>query len=259
MKKTYALLLLLPFSACLDDAPESAQDKESRPELVRAVESAHHKTDFLSRETVAFDLELNWRGKAPLHCGIVQRTDGTRIRVRKANGSDILFDGSTAWMAGDTKGDPEARFDLFAWHYFFCLPWKLADPGARWQPMPDRVFDGHPCSAGRLTFAPGTGDSADDWFLVFSDKKDGLIRGAVYVVTYGGKDIEAAEKGPRSIEYGDYRPVDGIPVAHAWTFHGWNTDSLDSKTKLGEARIRNVRFEAETPEMFALPPGAAKI
>ena len=259
MKKTYALLLLLPFAACLDDAPEAPNDKESRPELIRAVETAHHKNDFHSHETVAFDLELDWRGKAPLRCGIVQRTDGTRIRVRKDDGSDILFDGNNAWSAGNTPDAPETRFDLFAWHYFFCLPWKLADPGARWQPMPDRVFDGRLCSAGRLTFAPGTGDSANDWFLVFSDKKDGLIRGAVYVVTYGGKDIETAEKGPRSIEYSDYRPVDGIPIAHKWAFYGWNTDSLDSKTRLGEARIRNVRFADENPETFAVPGDARKI
>lgn len=256
MKNTLKLLLLLPFAACLDDAPDPVTPGE-QPELVRTVEAAHHKSDFLGHETVAFDLDLRWRDREHLLCNITQRTDGTRIRVRRGDGSDILFDGSHAWMTGTRTA--EARFDLFAWHYFFCLPWKLADPGAQWQPMPDRIFNKRPCSAGRLTFAPGTGDSAKDWFLVFSDKKDGLIRGAVYVVTYGGKDIEAAEKGPQSIEYGDYRPVDGIPVAYTWNFYGWNTDSLDSKTKLGEAHIRNVRFADEDSTMFARSSRAVKI
>ena len=252
------LLLLFFLPACQSDAPDERQ-QENRPELVRSIETAHRKSDFLSHEVVAFDMELNWRGKPTLRANILQRTDGTRICIRKETGTAVLFDGSDSWLAKTLQFDAEARYDLFTWHYFFCLPWKLADPGARWQPLPERVFEKMPCSTGRLTFAPGTGDSSDDWFLVFSDKKDGLLRGAVYVVTYGGKDIEAAEKGPRAIHYSDFRPVDGIPVAHAWKFYGWNTDSLGNKIQLGEAVIRNVRFADEGSEDFSVPAGASKI
>lgn len=250
--------LLLCLNSCLNDPP-GENGPDNRPPLVQATETAHRKTEFLSHENVSFDLELNWQGRAPLRASILQRTDGTRIRMRKQNGSDILFDGNACWLAPAAQQDPEARFDLFAWHYFFCLPWKLSDPGVRWQPLPDRVFENLPCSSGRLTFAPGTGDAPDDWFLVFSDKKEGLLRGAVYVVTFGGKKIEAAEKEPRSILYGDFRQVDGIPIAHAWKFYSWHTDSLDNKKEIGAAAIRNVQFSDEQPESFAVPAGAQKI
>ncbi len=258
MKKTIGFALLLFLSACRNDAPEGG-GQDQRPELVRATETAHRKEDFLERETVSFDLELNWQGRPPLRATVVQRTDGTRIRIRKQNGSDILFDGSDGWLAPAVQQDPDARFDLFAWHYFFCLPWKLSDPGVRWQPLPDRVFDNALCASTRLTFAPGTGDAPDDWFLVFSDKKEGLLRGAVYVVTFGGKDLQSAEKEPRAIFYGDFSPVDGIPVAHTWTFYSWHTDSLEEKKQIGSAVIRNVRFAGERPEDFAVPAGAQRI
>lgn len=258
MKNIRSLLFLLSFSACLNDTPDPTSQNNS-PELVRATETAHRKNDFLARETVCFDMELTWHGQPTLQATILQRTDGTRIRVRKQNGSDILFDGTQGWLAPAAQEDPDARFDLFTWHYFFCLPWKLSDPGTRWQPLPDRVFEGLPCNSGRLTFAPGTGDAPDDWFLVFSDKKEGLLRGAVYVVTFGGKTLETAEKEPRAIFYSDFHPVDGIPIAHAWKFYSLHTDSLEQKKELGTAVIRNVRFADESPDDFAVPPGAKKI
>ncbi len=257
MKKTIGLAWLLLVSACLNDTPEG-NGKDQRPELVRATETAHHKEDFLSHEVVWFDMALNWQGR-PLQATVVQRTNGTRIRIRKQNGSDILFDGSEDWLAPATQQDADARFDLFAWHYFFCLPWKLSDPGARWQPLSERVFEGISCNTGRLRFAPGTGDAPDDWFLVFSDKKEGLLRGAVYVVTFGGKTLEAAEKEPRAVYYSDFRMVDGIPIAHKWTFYRWITDSLEDKKQIGSAIISNIRFADERPEDFAVPAGAQKI
>lgn len=257
MKNAPGFILLLFLSACQNDTPDESLP-DNRPELVRAVEAAHQKEDFLAHQTVAFDIELTWHGQPTLQATILQRTDGTRIRIRKQNGNDILFDGEQSWLVADQQ-DPDARFDLFTWHYFFCLPWKLSDPGTRWQPLPDRVFEDLPCNSGRLTFAPGTGDAPDDWFLVFSDKKDGLLRGAVYVVTFGGKAVEIAEKEPRAIFYSDFRPVDGIPIAHVWKFYSWQTDSLEEKKTLGTAVISNVRFADEQPEDFAVPTGARKI
>jgi hypothetical protein len=258
MKYWLGLLSPFLFASCISDPPEEALS-DKRAALVRTVESAHRKDDLLKYETVSFDLELQRRNQPVLHATIVQRTDGTRVRIRKENGSDILFDGQDSWLSPAISSDPEARFDLFAWHYFFCLPWKLSDPGARWQSLPDRVFEQLDCSAGRLSFVPGTGDSSDDWFLVFSDKREGLLRGAVYVVTFGGKPVETAEKKPRSIVYTDFRRVAGIPVAHQWKFYEWNTDSLDDRREAGSAVIRNVRFADERPGDFAVPPEAVKI
>lgn len=256
MKNLYCLLLFL-LPACQNDAPDELLP-DTRSELVRAVEIAHQKSDFWSREIVSFDLELSWNGQPTWRATVTQRTDGTRIRFKKSDGSDILFDGETSWLTG-TQSDTDARFDLFAWHYFFCLPWKLSDPGAACQPLTDRVLEGVACNTGRLHFAPGTGDTPDDWFLIFSDKKESLLRGALYVVTFGGKSREIAGKEPRAIFYSDYRPTDGIPVAHAWKFYQWDTDRLDGKKELGKALIRNVRFAKETLGDFAVPVGARKI
>ena len=253
-----AAICILLLAACRNDPPDETSAAR-RPALIRNVETAHRKTEFLARETVSFDLELHRTGRPVLQATVLQRTDGTRIRLRKANGSEILFDGSSGWLTPAGQQDAEARFDLFAWHYFFCLPWKLTDPGVNCQEQPGRQWEGVSCHTGRLSFKPGTGDAPDDWFLVFSDEKEGLLRGAVYIVTFGDVAARLAEKTPQAIAYADFRPVDGIPVAHSWRFYRWHTDSLGSRETTGTAVIRNVRFDDEHPEDFAVPPGAGKI
>ena len=98
MKSIPAAILLLLLTACRNDTPDNA-GPDRRPALIRDTETAHHKNDFLARETVSFDLELHRRGRPSLQASVLQRTDGTRIRIRKANGSDVLFDGTAGWLA----------------------------------------------------------------------------------------------------------------------------------------------------------------
>lgn len=259
MRNIYWFPILLFYAACANDSPAPSANQEPPSALVRAVESAQQLETFRSRETISFDVQLTWRGQTTFEANVLQRTDGTRIRVRKQDGAELIFDGKNSWIAPAGREYPRARFDLFTWHYFFCMPWKLSDPGTHWQDLPDRVFEGIRCRSSRLSFAPGTGDAPDDWYLVFSDTENGLLLGAVYIVTYGGKEIKEAEKEPHAIVYGDFRDIDGVPVAHTWTFYNWHTDSLDKREKLGGAVISNVRFADEQEPDFAVQAWAEKI
>ena len=251
------VLLSACLVACKNDPP--VQIPDTRPDLVKTAEVGQKKADFLSHENVSFDLMLTQEGKPGLQASVLQRTDGTRIRVQKSNGSTLLFDGANGWLVSNGQPDPNARFDLFTWHYFFCLPWKLSDPGTHWQILPDRTLEGRDCHAARLTFGDGTGDSPNDWFVVFTDRQEGCVRAAIYIVTFGSLSVEAAAKEPRAIFYDDFRSVEGIPIAHRWTFYEWNTEGLEGKKRLGSAVISNVRFSEETEAVFAVPEGAAKM
>ncbi len=250
------LLLACGFIACKNDPP--VQIPDTRTDLVKTAETGQKKADFLQHEVVSFDLALSRESEVPLQATVLQRTDGTRIRVQKNNGSLLLFDGVNGWLAA-AQSDANARYDLFTWHYFFCLPWKLSDPGTQWQALPDRTLEQHDCHAARLTFSDGTGDSPDDWFVVFTDKQEGYVRRAIYIITFGGTDSEEAAKAPHAIFYDDFRVVEGIPIAHRWKFYEWQTEGLAGKKEIGAAVISNVRFSEETDTDFAVPAGAVKI
>ena len=132
----------------------------TQPEGIRLAEAGHQKTAVLNKGTLAFD--ISWSDRPGATARISQRVDGSAIYIRYASGTETWWDRKNVWIrraAGDTLSARQARYDLRAWHYFACLPYKLRDPGVQWQAMPDRTLDGQVCTVGRLTFRPGTGDT----------------------------------------------------------------------------------------------------
>ena len=113
MRYSFAIPLLYLLSvvfACKNDPP--VQIPDNRPEAAQAAEKGQKKADFLSHRNVSFDVTVHWDGRAPLQAHVLQRTDGSRIFVRKNTGNTLVFDGSNGWMTPAGQQDPDARFDL---------------------------------------------------------------------------------------------------------------------------------------------------
>lgn len=254
MQKISYLFILLLFNACAADAPldfpnqataKISKTSKKQAEGVQLAATGHQKAVFQKKETIAFDIQ--WSNRKGLKAHLVQRPDGSAIYIQYASGTQAWWDSRKVHfspVADDTITQEQARFDLRAWHYWSCLPYKLDNPGAHWQELPDRTLDGQACAAGRLSFDPGTGDTPDDWFAVFIGRKDKLVHGAAYVATFGYTSAETAAKSPNMIRYNNYQLVDGIPIAQRWSFKGWNTEGLGEGTPLGEAVLSNIRFDA---------------
>lgn len=269
MYRIFLLMATLTIAGCADDLPPdlpapaggTAVDtaRRSRPEAIRLAETGHRKADLPAKRTISFDLQ--WRDRPGSPARVTQRADGSAIHVRYASGTQAWWDSRHAWLLpapGDTVRLEQARYDLRAWQYFLTLPYKLNDPGTHWQTLNDRTLDNRSCSVGRLRFDPGTGDSPDDWFVVFVDRDSALVRAAAYVETLGRRTTGQAAKTPRMIRYLDYRPVDGIPFAHRWAFRGWETDSLGEGEPIGEAVLSNLRLDV-SDAVFRIPAGAERM
>ncbi|MBK8967542.1 MAG: hypothetical protein R3D58_05330 [Saprospiraceae bacterium] len=268
LKLLLVLSLTLFLTACADDPPLDFPEKSSadatsaqdhRPEGIRLTETGHQKASISGKETLAFDLE--WSNRNGLKASLIQRMDGSAIHIRYTSGTQAWWDGRRVRLEpapGDTISAAQARFDLRAWHYWSCLPYKLSDPGTRWQALPDRTLDGRVCAVGRLSFEPGTGDTPDDWFAVFTDRKSHLIRAAFFVATFNHDSKIEAAKTPQMIRYQDYNFTRGVPVARRWVFSGWQTDSLEGSVPLGEVFITNVRFGVDETELNAKDKSEAR-
>lgn len=252
MQKLLFLFLIFLFCSCAEDAPleypkhanTSAEEEDDlRPAAIRLAEAGHHKSEMQPKSVLAFD--IFWSNRNAMRAQLTQRIDGSAIYIRYASGTQAWWDSREVHFSpvpGDTLTQEQARFDLRAWHYWSCLPYKLNDPGTHWQVLPDRTLGTQACAVGRLTFDPGTGDTPDDWFAVFIGRDDQLVQGAAYVATFDHASASEAAKSPNMIRYGDYRLVDGIPMAHRWSFTGWQTETLGSGAALGAAVISNIRF-----------------
>lgn len=243
-----------------DEPAPYRPDASHLPAPIAAVYEAH-TAELPGGRAIAYDLDLHFGGSQRFDGRITQSVAMDRIDIdRAADGMQLRYDGDGVAMIGDTAAGepwPGARFDVFTWPYFFAAPFKLADPGTQWGEVADYPWsEGAPATAAKLTFAAGTGDAPDDYYVVVPGD-DGLVEGMAYVVTFGKGTGAADEADPHAIVYSDYREVDGVPIAHRWEFHNWNAEDGLGAEVIGYADLADVAWVEAAEESFATEGGVA--
>lgn len=267
MKNLFLLFAILLLVSCKEDQKKDPKTDEiimTEPDggigdgaispdvaFAKGIESAHNKSDWDNKRAVSFDISLSFGGQEQLNGKVTSLTNSSKVRVDKNNNSQLIYDGQNVYLcpaSADTKG---ARFDMFTWQYFFALPFKLTDPGTKWEQLKSVEMDNNTYDVGKLSFEQNIGDAPDDWYVVYQERETGLLHAAGYIVTFGS-DREKAEENPHAIVYSDYKVVDGVPVATKWTFHNWNlTDGFGDK--IGEATLSNIVFFNAEDKLFEKP------
>lgn len=243
MKKLFVTFLsLVLLAAC--NAPSK---KES---FAGKVEKAHQKEVFLSHSAVQFDFYLTFGGKERLNGQFTLSTDSGKGLIELSNGQKIYYINNEVYASSEMENLKRIRFDAYTWSYFFLFPYKLNDGGTVWNDYPDKALNGKNYAVEKLSFTSGTGDSPDDWYVVYADEETDLVYASAYIVTMG-KSKEKAEEDPHAIVYKDYKEVEGIPIASKWEFRGWN-EKEGLTDLLGEATLKQVKF-VELPNDFFIP------
>ena len=137
-------------------------------------------------------------------------------------------DGKRIWSRGLQGGNPPgARYESI--FYFINLPWltqdpgvHIADPGVGKLPNDSKEY-----ITIKLTFAPGVGNTKDDYHLLYIDKETFRLKATQYVVTYAalldllGFPPEMTSMGPpgthfRRLCHGG-RTHGAIALPHVWS------------------------------------------
>lgn len=220
--------------------------------FAQGIESAHNKTAWNKNKAVAFDISLSFGGQERLNGKVTSLTNSTKVRVDKNNSTQLIYDGNQVYLCPADANPEGARFDMFTWHYFFSIPFKLTDPGTNWESLESVEMNGNKFDVGRLSFGENIGDAPDDWYVVYQERETGFLHAAGYIVTFGSGDQEKAEENPHAIVYSEYKVVDGIPVATKWSFHNWNLKDGFGE-KIGEATLSNIVFFNAEDKLFEKP------
>lgn len=219
--------------------------------MVSSIEEAHKKEKFLSVKAVSFNLNVIFGGNKAFAGKITTLTDSTKIKMETDSGTILIYDGENVYQTPADKEYQKARFDIFTWSYFFLFPYKLSDPGTVWKDYGIKKMNGKDFKSGKLSFEKGTGDTPDDWYVVYTEPESNLIKYSAYIVTYF-ESRDKAEKDPHAIEYYNYVDVGGIPISTDWKFWGWNKDEGLTK-ELGFAQISNIEFKEPELAFFKKP------
>jgi len=220
--------------------------------FAQGIESAHNKTAWNNKKAVSFNISLSFGGQERLNGKVTSLTNSSKVRVDKNNNTQLIYDGNNVYLCPADAEAKGARFDMFTWQYFFAIPFKLTDPGTKWENLESVEMNGNKFDVGKLSFGDNIGDAPDDWYVVYQERETGLMHGAGYIVTFGSQDQAKAEENPHGIVYSEYKVVDGIPVATKWSFHNWSLKDGFGE-KIGEATLSDIVFFNAEDKLFEKP------
>lgn len=224
--------------------------------FVEPMEAAHAEDLYQGHDAIAMDIRIEKEGQPILVGALTFATEDDRSRIEVKDGPTMVFDGKEAWTTAGEKKSPRDRFMLLTWPYFFEAVYKIDDWGTRLEELGELPYGEAKHPAVKMTFAPGTGDAPDDWYIVYKDAKSQRLVGMAYIVTYGGRD--ASKAIAKVIQYEEHKDVDGVPIPMKWTIWNWERD----KGPVGDVPVyvitlRNVRFVEDSGKLFSPPVGSA--
>jgi len=258
------LLLTLVASSCGEkktaeqDNQEPAQLETASdvPSIVLDMIEAHGgMVNWRNASTVSFEDEFSTPG-GPATVSRVMVDQRTRRAYIDFPGTDmsIAWDGRKAWGVNWTAPYPP-RFLALLNYYFVNLPWLALDPGVNLAQKGTGVLavDSSQCEIVMMTFAPGTGDTPDDYYRLYIDPVTKRLKACDYVVTYRALLPEGVKSTPEhTLVYESFETVNGLHVPTAYTIY-------EQGMVYATCRIRDWKFGAAFEESRMAMPDSAVV
>ncbi len=170
----------------------------------------------------------------------------------------FAWTGERAWIAPASLKRPNPRFWALTGFYFQQIPFVLADPGARYEALPDDSIDGTPHDMVRVTFGKNVGDSPDDTYILYLDKASGRVDAIRYTVSYGREVGADADLPQTFFDYQDYVTVDGLTVPTRFEGYAYDEDEGPGDTLRNEAVADSISYRRSFDESKLEPPENAR-
>lgn len=175
----------------------------------------------------------------------------------------MAWDGEDAWIYPDSITAINPRFWATTGYYFEQIPFVLADPGLRYEPLPPDTLGGTTYDMVRVGFEDGVGDAPGDTYTLYVHPETGLVDAIRYTVTYG-RDVDPDQPpGETLFTYEDYVTVDGLTVPthfRGYAFEDGRRGDFRNEAWADSLSFRRPfdasRLEAPEGARVAPPPGA---
>lgn len=172
-------------------------------------------------------------------------------------GARFGWDGAQAWtlVPEGAELSINPRFWALTPYYFVGIPFVLGDAGVQLALDGQAMFEGEAYDLVRATFADGTGDAPDDFYVLYLHSDTSHVRAIRYVVSYPGFHPEGGHGAEKIMAYDGSRSVGGVrfPTGfRTFTFDGTAPGEL-----VTEVGFDDVAFDPDVPaSAFSMPEGA---
>jgi hypothetical protein len=197
---------------------------------------------WLAQGTIAFDFDYRPIGSPERRMHTAQKIDLWRARalheeLEGGAGAEATFgwDGERAWIAPGPDAFPSpARFWALTPYYFVGMPFVVADPGTRYELLENAELDGETYRLVKITYEEGTGDSPDDYYILYIHPESYELAALRYVVAYPGFFPEGGHTPEKLMRYTDYRRVGELQIAQTLDTYAWSPGEDGEPGSVGE-------------------------
>ncbi|MBQ4914229.1 hypothetical protein J8L85_07265 [Maribacter sp. MMG018] len=168
--------------------------------------------------------------------------------------------GEKAWIK--TKDSTSFAYDTKFWAltpiYLMGHPFVLDGEGVNLELLPQTEFKGKTNDVVKVTFAAGTGDAPDDYYILQFDAESHLLTATRYIVSYPEYFKDGGHAPEKIMEVGELVSVDGVLLPNSLKTH-WLSDEGGLGEHITTIEITDISFVKELPEDFYEVPESAKI
>ncbi|HJK89323.1 MAG TPA: hypothetical protein RMH26_01210, partial [Polyangiaceae bacterium LLY-WYZ-15_(1-7)] len=174
----------------------------------------------------------------------------------------FAWDGERAWIAPGPDAFPTpARFWALTPYYFVGMPFVVADSGARYERLPDAELDGVLHRLVKITYEAGTGDSPDDYYVLYLHPRTHALAALRYVVAYPGFFPDGGHTPEKLMRYDAFEAFEGpagaVRLATRYDTSRWDAEAGRPGEVVTRITASRVGLGETYPEdVFAPPPGA---
>ena len=245
-------------------AAEASARLEATPAgrlIARAIEAHGGLRTWLSAGTIAFTFDYQPLEQPQRRMNTRSRVDLWRSRaVQKemGEGADarLGWNGRQSWIVPNAAAFPTpARFWATTPYYFVGMPFVLADPGVRFEQLADAELDGQSYNLVKATFEPGTGDSPDDYYILYLHPETAHLAALRYIVAYPGFFKDGGHTPEKLMRYGEQKTVQGLRFAHRLDTFSWGEAGIGPRVT--EITVADITLgETISAAAFDPEPGA---
>lgn len=185
----------------------------------------------------------------------------TRAHQKRIDGTEAEFawDGTDAWVWPTKDALPfPARFWALTPFYFVGIPFVLADPGTRYEKLPDLNLKGRLLHTLRVSYGDGVGDSPDDYYIIHISPETHRVVAIRYVVSYPGFFPKGRHSPEKFMFYRDHRESSGVRIARDLPTHAWDAEKQELGDQVTMVKVSDVRLgERFALDLFERKKGAA--
>lgn len=194
-----------------------------------------------------------------------QTIDTWSNKARHQNVSDrsqeFGWTGENAW--NQTIDSTTFPFDMRFWaltpYYFLGQPFILDGEGVKLEKLVDKTYKKITYDAIKVTFAEGTGDAPDDYYVLYFGKENHKLAVIRYIVSYPQYFPEGGHLPEKLMELQGTTIVDGIEFATGYHTH-WLTKDEKAGEHITTIKVANIEFAPEIEKSyFEIPEGATII